>query len=120
MMRSRLLQRLVCSFTVLAAGLVATVARAMPEPRPEGTFGLPRDASVDGNRVDWLLHSTSIFVIILFVIMVCWMVYAALKHGTQHRAEYDHGSSTHSVTVALVVSALIFFVVDGNLFYHAT
>ncbi|HJZ85005.1 MAG TPA: cytochrome C oxidase subunit II [Polyangia bacterium] len=88
-------------------------------PKPETGFGMPHDASIDGHLIDWLINVTSGFVIILFVIMCVWMLYAALKHGRDHQAEYDHGSSKHSVTVALVISAIIFFVVDGNLFVNS-
>jgi cytochrome c oxidase subunit 2 len=88
-------------------------------PQPETGWGMPRDVSLDGWRIDWLINITTVFVGILFVIMCVWMVYAAIKHNQHHEAEYDHGSSKRSVTVALVISALIFFVVDGNLFVNA-
>jgi cytochrome c oxidase subunit II len=50
---------------------------------------------------------------------VVWMVYAAIKHGAGHHAEYETGAGRHHVMVALSLSAVIFFVVDGNLFFHA-
>ncbi len=86
---------------------------------PETHFGLPHDASADGWRIDFLIHSTLAFMTLLFVITVIWMVYAAIKHGEKHEAEYDHGSGRHSVTIALAISALIFVIVDGNLFVNA-
>ncbi|MBI3847443.1 MAG: cytochrome C oxidase subunit II [Planctomycetes bacterium] len=104
------------AFLVLFA--LAAVARA--EVQPETGLGLPRDVSVDGNRIDWLLQITMVFVAILFVIMVVWMFLACLKHNRNHQAEYDHGDSKHHVTIALTLSAIIFFVVDGNLFYNST
>src|SRR5262249_26262384 len=55
-----------------------------------------------------------------FVIMVIWMLYATYKHNEKHEAEYDHGSSKHSVTVALTISAIIFVIVDGNLFVNSS
>ena len=48
------------------------------------------------------------------------MVWACIAHGEKHTAEYDHGDSKHSVKTALALSAVIFFVVDGNLFYNST
>ena len=102
----------------MKASMVALALAGMG-PRPESGLAMPHDASVDGHLVDWLINVTSIFVAILFVIMCVWMLYAALKHGKNHEAEYDHGSSKHSVTVAIVISAIIFFVVDGNLFYNS-
>src|SRR5262249_48226108 len=98
---------------------ILAMLAALP-PKPETGFGMPHDASFDGHRIDWLINVTSIFVIIMFVIMCIWMLYACLKHGPKHTAEYDHGNSKHSVTVALSISAAIFFIVDGNLFVNAT
>ncbi len=80
---------------------------------------LPKDVSEHGWRIDWLLNITMLFVSILFVIMVIWMVTAVVRHGRKHRAEYDHGDATKQVTFALALSALIFFVVDGNLFVNS-
>ena len=63
---------------------------------------------------------TGVFTTILFIIMVIWMLWAVFKHNEKHTAEYDHGNSKHSVKTALLLSAVIFFVVDGNLFYNST
>ena len=79
----------------------------------------PRDVSLYGERIDWLINITAVFCIILFVIMCIWMVWACIAHNQDHEAEYDHGNSKHSVIMALGISAAIFFVVDGNLFYNA-
>ncbi|HUB09579.1 MAG TPA: cytochrome C oxidase subunit II [Myxococcales bacterium] len=100
----------------LALGLSAT---AFATPLANPGWGLPQDASVDGYRVDWLIHSTMFFVVLLFVIMVIWMAIACTAHGRKHEAKYEHGDGRKQITMALSISALIFFVVDGNLFYHA-
>jgi cytochrome c oxidase subunit 2 len=101
-------------------GLMAGAERvAMAAVQPEAGIGLPRDVSADGHRIDWLIHVTGLFVAILFVIMVVWMVLAAVRFGPSHQAEYDHGSSRHHVITALAISSVIFFVVDGNLFVNA-
>jgi cytochrome c oxidase subunit II len=97
---------------------LATLFAALP-PQIETGYGMPHDASADGHRIDWLINVTSIFVLILFVIMCIWMLYAVFRHNAKHTAEYDHGDSKHAVTVALTISAIIFFVVDGNLFVNA-
>jgi cytochrome c oxidase subunit 2 len=81
---------------------------------------LPRDVSEYGHHIDWLIEVTAVFTTLLFVIMVIWMLWACLKHNEKHEAEYDHGESKHSVKTALLLSAVIFFVVDGNLFYNST
>jgi len=87
-------------------------------PKEKG-WGMPTDASLDGHRVDWLINITNVFITILFVIMVIWIVWAVLAHNEKHTADYDHGDSKHHVMVALSISAFIFLVVDGNLFYNA-
>jgi cytochrome c oxidase subunit II len=103
----------------LAAGAAlfwATLASAAV--KPEAGIGLPHDVSLDGHRIDFLMNVTHVFNIFLFVVMCVWMAYACLKHNKGHEAEYDHGSSKRSVTIALSLSALIFAVVDGNLFVN--
>jgi cytochrome c oxidase subunit 2 len=99
------------------AALAARVALAA-EVMPEAGIGLPRDVSLDGYRIDWLNNATHVFNIILFTIMCVWMGWAAFKHNDKHEAEYDHGDSKRSVKVALSLSAVIFLVVDGNLFVN--
>lgn len=79
------------------------------------SFGLPHDASVHGWRVDWLMGTTSVFVILMFIVTAAWIVWACVFHGRRHKAEYDVGSARVSVTKALLLSAVIFGVVDGNL-----
>lgn len=103
----------------LTTSLLAGAA-ALASPQPEVGFGLPRDASAEGHRIDWLIKVTAGFTTILFVIMCIWMVWAALKHNEKHKAEYDHGDSAKQVKFAASLSALIFFVVDGNLWVNST
>lgn len=102
----------------MSAFLASAVAFA--DPIPEDGWGLPRDVSRDGHRIDWLINVTNAFTILLFVIMCAWMAYAVLKHNKDHKAEYDHGDSKHHIAIAMGVSALIFFVVDGNLWFNST
>jgi len=89
------------------------------EVQPESGISLPRDVSVEGWRIDWLINVTSVFVVLLFVVMCVWMVWAVLAHNKDHEAEYDHGDDKKSVTIALFLSVAIFFVVDGNLLYNS-
>ena len=86
---------------------------------PGDGWGFPADASTDGFRIDRLIIVTGFFVTLLFIITCIWLVYACVKHGRGHEAEYDHGDSKHAVTAALVLSGLIFFIVDGNLFANS-
>ncbi len=88
------------TFCAGGAALLAALP-ALAAPLPETGWGMPRDVSVDGHLIDWLINVTSVFVVLLFVITVAWMLVACLKHGERHVAEYDHGNSKHSLTVAL-------------------
>lgn len=81
--------------------------------------GFPHDVSVDGWRIDWLIDVTGIFVTILFVIMCIWLLGACVKHGEEHTAQHDHGNARKQVIFAVALSSVIFFVVDGNLFYNS-
>ena len=82
-------------------------------------IGLPHDASLDGWRIDALINETSVFVILLFAIMVTWMVLAAVRHGPKHQAKFDHGTSVRSIAVALGIAGAIFAAVDGHLFVNS-
>jgi cytochrome c oxidase subunit 2 len=82
-------------------------------------WGMPHDASLDGWRIDELINVTSLFVILLFVIMVAWMLASVFLHGRKHDAKYDHGSSRRSIAVVLAIAGGIFFVVDGHLFVNS-
>src|SRR5688572_22295352 len=108
------LYRRVAGLALGACSMLA-VSLAHAAPQPESGWGLPRDVSQDGHRIDWLIKITGLFVGILFVIMCIWMVTAVVKHNEKHEAEYDHGNARHQVRFAAALSALIFFVVDGNL-----
>lgn len=109
----------------LSLGAAATAAVwagiALARPQAESGIGLPRDASVEGHRIDWLIQVTMGFVVLLFVIMCIWMAWAVIKHRDgSHTAEYDHGDAKHQIRFAAGLSALIFFVVDGNLWINST
>jgi cytochrome c oxidase subunit 2 len=95
-------------------------AIAYAAPRVETGWSLPHDASKYGTEIDWLINVTMVFLTILFVIMVVWMGIAVFKHNKSHPADYDHGDSAHSVKTAALLSAVIFFVVDGNLWWKST
>lgn len=105
------------AFAVLAVLLATTEAWAGLTPEPG--LGLPRDVSLEGWRIDWLLQVTNFFIIVLFVVMCGWLVVAAVRHNKHHKPEYDHGTSRHHTIAAVTLSSIIFLVVDGNLFYNA-
>lgn len=106
---------------ILAAATLALFElSAFAAPTPETGWDMPTDVSKNGHEIDWLINITMVFLTILFIIMCVWMGWALFKHNKDHTAEYDHGSSKHSVVTALIVSAVIFFVVDGNLWAKST
>ena len=74
-----------------AGVLPARRSRPRP-PQPETGCGLPRDVSVDGHRIDWLIKVTDVVHrhplrdhVRLDGAGACF------KHNEKHDAEYDHG-----------------------------
>jgi cytochrome c oxidase subunit II len=99
-----------------ALALVAPVIAA-GDPLPEKGYGLPRDASVEGGRVDWLLYFTLTSITVIFVIVAAVLLVALVRHRRRHAAVYQPGSRG---TVAVVVGSvlLVLLAVDGVLFFH--
>lgn len=116
---SKSLAKKVVALGALGLALAASAA-AWAAPQPEAGIGLPRDASVEGHRIDWLIGVTNVLTAILFVFMVVWLLYAALKHNEKHAAAYDHGNTRSSVMRVLAMAGSVFLVVDGNLFINST
>jgi cytochrome c oxidase subunit 2 len=77
---------------------------------------MPHDASVDGWRIDQLLHSTSAFVLVLFLVMLGWILLSVFRDHERQKARFDRGDSPRAIAVVLGVSAALFLVVDGHLF----
>src|SRR4051794_39739752 len=103
-------RRLFRSGVAMAAAAVGPLGARLAQaaPVPEAGIGLPRDVSLDGHRIDWLIQITMGFVVILFVIMCIWMFLAVTRHNRDHKAEYDHGDAKHQIRFAAGLSALIF------------
>jgi len=85
----------------------------------ETGLDMPRDVSLDGHRITWLINITMVFLMILFVLMIIWMAIAMFKHDESHPAHYDHGDAGKQIAVAMSISAVIFLVVDGNLYINS-
>ncbi len=97
------------------AVLGALVARAaLADPLPEAGYGLPRDVSVDGHHVDWLIHFTLAATAVIFVVVLAALLWAAVAHRNR-TATYSHGTRG-SVLLVFGSVAAIFFLVDGSLF----
>ena len=94
-MRRRLL------LATVAIGLTRAAAAA---PAPESGFGLPRDASVDGARVDSLIHFTVAATAVLFVVVGAVLLVALVRHRRAHPAVHSHGSK---VSIALLACSTV-------------
>jgi cytochrome c oxidase subunit 2 len=100
-----------------AASTLAARAASARSDSPLG-FGLPRDASVDGHRVDWLIGYTTIATALMFVVVGAVLVVALVRHRQgRRRADYDAGSKA-SIGVLVAFVAVVALAVDGNLFVH--
>ena len=109
------------ALTALGALLTLTLIRlGHAAPSSEHGWSMPHDDSVHGHRLDWLLHITFVFIGILFLVMCGWMLIACVRHGRKHSAKYDHGDKRRSMLAPLGMAAIVFVVVDGNLFFHST
>jgi cytochrome c oxidase subunit II len=85
-------------------------------PNPFDAVHLPVDAAEAGWKIDEILESTTFFVGIVFLIYVVWILWCVFRYGPEHRAVYDHGSTFKSWRWTVLVAALMYFVVDGDLF----
>jgi cytochrome c oxidase subunit 2 len=103
----------------VALFLVGFPLDVFAEVEKETGLDMPRDVSLDGHRITWLINITMVFLAILFVLMVIWMAVAIVKHGEDHVAEYDHGDAGRQIAVAATISGVIFLIVDGNLYVNA-
>src|SRR5438445_485123 len=85
-------------------------------PLPERGYGLPHDVSVDGFRVDELIHFTMAAITVIFVVVAAALIWSFVKHRSGP-ALYSHGTRG-SIGVVVGAVALVLFGVDGNLFVH--
>lgn len=101
----------------LALAVVLGTADRVWAQSQETGFGRPLDVSLDGNRSDWLFYMASVPISLLFVIMVGILLWACLAHrDTPSRtAHYEHGVGKRHLAFTAIISAVIFFGVDGLL-----
>ncbi|MGO8968319.1 MAG: hypothetical protein ACLQDQ_01990, partial [Myxococcaceae bacterium] len=85
---------------------------------PFDAVHLPVDASESGWRIDETINSTTLFVLGIFAIYMVWILWACFRYGPEHKAAYDHGSTWKSWRWTVLVAALMFFVIDGDLFFR--
>jgi cytochrome c oxidase subunit 2 len=96
---------------------LAAAGPAGAAPVAERSWGLPRDVSVDGHRVDWLIGFTTFSTALIFVLVGAVLVFALVRHRRRHRADYAPGSKG-SIGVLVGFVAVVALAVDGNLFVH--
>jgi cytochrome c oxidase subunit 2 len=97
------------------AAAAAVLALSAGAARAE--IGLPRDVSLDGHRIDNLLHFTLTAIGILFTIMVVWMLIPVFQRNT--RSVYMPGGGKKTAVSVLGLAFGVFAVVDGTMLSHA-
>ena len=76
----------------------------------------PFDASLDGFRNDTLFHVTTLMVSVLFVIVSGILLWSIVMHRQgRHRASYERGIGRRHLVFTGLITAIIFFGVDGTL-----
>jgi cytochrome c oxidase subunit II len=84
------------------------------------TLGLlplrPLDASFDGFRNDALFNVTTLMVSVLFVVVTGVLLWAIVMHRDgRHAASYERGIGRRHLAFTAIITAVIFFGVDGTL-----
>src|SRR3989442_107684 len=85
-------------------------------PLLEREYVLPHDVSLDGSRVDELIHFTLAAITVIFVVVAAALIWSFVKHRSGP-VLYSHGTRG-SIGLVVGAVALVLFGVDGNLFIH--
>ena len=103
--------------SLMLLGFSPTALAGLKDNVPQETgYMMPRDVSLDGHRVEWLINITMVFLVILFVLMIVWMAIAifcmevavSVKYG---QGEYaGKGEISKEVMTAWLASALFLIV----------
>ena len=74
----------------------------------------PEDVSLDGYRIDNVIHYTDFVISIYFGIVVAALAYFIYRYRSTrgHKAVYDHGNSKHSVMFTGGLGLMVFLSVD--------
>lgn len=100
-----------------ALALAVAATRAAAAPQPEPGYGLPRDVSLDGPRIDHLLHFTLAAIALIFAAVLATMIWSFVRDRRDRPARYDPGSR-RSILLLVGGIAFIALAVDGSLFVH--
>ena len=103
--------------SVLASAGAVLARAAAAAPQPERGYGMPRDVSLDGHRVDALIHFTLVAITVIFVLVLAVMIWSFARHGRNHAATYTHGTRG-SVLLVVGFIAFVALAVDGSLLVH--
>jgi cytochrome c oxidase subunit 2 len=96
------------------------LANALAPERGAG-WGLPRDVSSEGWRIDRLIQITTWLVLAVGIIGTIWLVWTLVAHSRAgRRADFFRGESKKAIAIPLGISAALFAVIDGNLFITST
>ncbi len=95
----------------------ASAVLALSAGAARAEIGLPRDVSLDGHRIDHLLHFTLTAIGILFTIMVVWMLIPVFQRNA--RAAYTPGGGRKTAFSVVGLAFGVFAVVDGTMLSHA-
>ena len=74
----------------------------------------PKDVSLDGYRIDNVIHYTDFVISIYFGIVIAALAYFIYRYRSTrgHKAVYDHGNSKHSVMFTGGLGLMVFLSVD--------
>jgi len=74
----------------------------------------PEDVSLDGYRIDNVIHYTDFVISIYFGIVIAALAYFIYRYRSTrgHKAVYDHGNSKHSVMFTGGLGLMVFLSVD--------
>ena len=74
----------------------------------------PEDVSLDGYRIDNVIHYTDFVISIYFGIVIAALAYFIYRYRSTrgHKAVYDHGDSKHSVMFTGGLGLMVFLSVD--------
>ncbi|MCA9400671.1 MAG: cytochrome c oxidase subunit II [Candidatus Omnitrophica bacterium] len=75
----------------------------------------PEDVSLDGYRIDHVIHYTDTVVAIYFSIVVLALIFFIFKYRARkgHKAVYDKGDSPKTIIITVCLGFLVFFSIDA-------
>jgi len=74
----------------------------------------PKDVSLDGYRIDDVIHYTDGIILFYFGIVVLLMTYFVIKYRARpgHSAEYDKGDQKKNIIITICMGMMVFLTID--------